>query len=246
MKSHGSSVVAALSIAATLAVAGCGADSTGSNSGVFGPGTGTTGTTIGTGTLPSGQVVLVRLGTDNLIQSDPPNYKKIWVALVTDTNGNPVAGATVTFALRSGTALNPGGYLKGRYILPSPPPFLPQEWQQMPSAGCANEDADFNDILGPTEDFNGNGLLDPPGVSGVNATGVSDSFGFAQATIAYPQNYATWAQLTLEARTGASGVTPATAAFVLPGLASDFSTLTVSPPFVLSPFGQSGSCADTL
>src|SRR5206468_915676 len=50
MKNHGSSVIAALLFAATLAIAGCGgSDSTGTNSGGFGPGT-TTGGTTGGGT----------------------------------------------------------------------------------------------------------------------------------------------------------------------------------------------------
>jgi hypothetical protein len=190
-------------------------------------------------------VVLVRLGTDNLIAEDPPLYKKVWVAVVTDTNGNAVAGATVTFALRSGTALNPGGYLKGRYVLPGPAP-APQFWTQVPSAACANEDVNFNDILDPGEDLNLNGLLEPPGVSAVNPTAISDSLGFAQATIAYPKDYAYWTEVTLEARTGASGVTPATATFFLVGLASDYSNLGVAPPGIFSPFGQSGNCADTL
>jgi len=86
MKNHETSVIAALLFAATLAIAGCGSDSTGSNSGLFGPGTGT-GTTTGTGTLPTGQPVLVRLGTDNLVGDDPPVYRKLWVAVVTDTVG---------------------------------------------------------------------------------------------------------------------------------------------------------------
>lgn len=244
MKSHGRSVIAALSFAATLAIAGCGTDSSTSlNSGGFGPGTGTgTGPTTGTGTGPSGQPVLVRLGTDNLVQDAPPTYKKLWVAVITDTNGNPVAGATVTFALRSGTATNPGGYLKGRYVLPGPAP-APQFWTQSISAVCSNEDANFNDILDPGEDLNGNSLLDPPGVSAVNPTGLSDASGIAQATITYPKNYATWAQVTLEARSGAG--TPATATFFLDGLATDYSNLGIAPPGDISPFGQSGSCANT-
>src|SRR5216683_1038087 len=156
MKNHGSSVIAALLFAATVAIAGCGADSTGSNSGLFGPGTGTTtGTTTGTGTGPGGQVVLVRLGTDNLIQSDPPLYRKIWVAIVTDTAGRAVAGATVKFALRSGTALNTGSYTKGFYVRPAPAAPV-QQWQRTPTVVCANEDANFNAILDPGEDLNGN------------------------------------------------------------------------------------------
>jgi len=236
MKNHGKLVITALLFAGVLA-AGCSSENSGSSVGVFGTGT----TTI----LPSGQVVLIRLGTDNLVQSDPPLYRKIWVAIVTDTGGRAVSGATVTFALRSGTASNPGGFLKGRYVLPAPA-ATPQVWTQSLAAVCANEDANFNAILDAGEDLNGNGLLDPPGVSDVNPTGITDASGFAQATISYPKNYASWAQVTLEASTGAAGATPATATFFLVGLAADYADLAVDPPGRISPFGQGGSCADTL
>src|SRR6267143_2212682 len=240
MKNLGKLVITALLFAGVLAIAGCSSENSGSSLGVLG-----SGTTTGTGTLPGGQVVLIRLGTDNLVQSDPPLYRKIWVAIVTDTAGRAVSGATVTFALRSGTAANPGGFLKGRFVLP-PPAAVPQQWQRQTSAICANEDANFNAILDAGEDLNGNGLLDPPGVSDVNPTGVTDASGFAQATISYPKNYAFWAQVTLEASTGGAGATPATATFFLDGLATDYSDLTIAPPGQISPFGQSGSCADTL
>ncbi|SRR6266849_2184563 len=242
MKNHVKLVIAVPLFAGVLAIAGCSSENSGSSSGVLSTGTGTT---IGTGTLPSGQVVLIRLGTDNLVQSAPPLYKKLWVAVVTDTDGRAVAGATVTFALRSGMALNPGSYRKGFYVRPAPAAPV-QQWQRTTTVVCANEDANFNDILDPGEDLNGNGLLEPPGVSTVNPTGVTDSFGFAPATIAYPKNYARWAEVTLEARTGGAGGTPATATFELEGLATDYSDLTVAAPGDPSPFGQSGSCADTL
>jgi hypothetical protein len=239
MKDHGKSVITALLFAGVLAIAGCSSEDSGSSLGVL-----STGTTTGTGTGPSGQPVLVRLGTDNLVQSDPPLYRKLWVAIVTDTAGNPVAGATVIFAMRSGSVLSPGRYLKGRYVLPGPAP-APQVWTQSIAATCANEDVNFNGILDPGEDLNGNGLLDPPGVADVTPTGVSDASGIARATITYPKNYATWAEFTLEARTGASG-TPARAAFILVGSATDYSDLSSAPPGAFSPFGQSGSCANTL
>jgi hypothetical protein len=237
------SVIAALLVTGALALAGCADDTTsaGGTPGVFGTG----GTTIGTGTGPAGQVVLVRLGTDNLVESDPPLYRKIWVAIVTDTAGRAVAGATVVFNLRSGTASNPGGFLKGRYFLPGLAP-APQVWTQVPSAACANEDANFNAILDAGEDINGNGLLEPPGVSDVNPVGMTDGSGVALATITYPKNYASWAQVTLEATTGGAGATPASATFFLVGAASDYTDLTVAPPGVFSPFGLSGNCADTL
>jgi len=240
MKNLGKLVITALLFAGVLAIAGCSSENSGSSLGVLG-----SGTTTGTGTLPGGQVVLIRLGTDNLVQSDPPLYRKIWVAIVTDTAGRAVSGATVTFALRSGTASNPGGFLKGRYVQPGPSPAL-QVWTQSLSAVCANEDANFNAVLDAGEDLNGNGLLDPPGVSDVNPTGITDATGFAQATISYPKNYASWAQVTLEASTGGAGATPATATFFLVGLAADYADLNVSPPGRISPFGQSASCADTL
>jgi len=241
MKNHGKLVIAALLFAGALAIAGCSSEtSSGSGSNVL-----NIGGTTGTGTLPTGQVVLIRVGTDNLIQSDPPKYRKIWVAIVTDTAGRAVSGATVTFALRSGTALNPGGYAKGFYVQPGPAPAI-QQWQRRFTAICANEDANFNAILDPGEDLNGNGLLEPPGVSDVNPTGVTDANGFAQATILYPKNYARWTQVTLEASTGGAGSTPATATFELEGLATDYSDLTVAPPGDPSPFGTSNSCADTL
>ena len=244
MNKHDASLVGSFLVAGALALTGC-AEKTTTGSGTCGVLPSCFGATVGTGIGPSGQVVLVRLGTDNLVESAPPLYKKIWVAVVTDAAGRAVSGATVTFALRSGMALNPGGYLKGRYVLPPPAP-APQVWTQSLSAICANEDANFNSVLDPGEDLNGNGLLEPPGVSAVNATGVSDGFGFAQATVTYPKNYASWAQVTLEASTGGAGATPATATFFLVGLADDYSDLNVAPPGAISPFGQSGSCADTL
>jgi hypothetical protein len=226
-------VITALLFAGVLAIAGCSSENGGSNLGVLG-----TGTTIGTGIGPGGQPVLVRLGTDNLVQSAPPVYKKLWVAVVTNTDGTPVAGATVVFALRSGR------FLKGRYGQPPPPPFLPQAWLQSTTATCPNEDLNNNGILDPGEDINGNGLLDSLGHSTVTTTSMSDASGIAPATLVYPKDAATWSELTLVAGSGVG--TPATATFFLVGLATDYSDLNVSPPGAISPFGQSGSCADTL
>ncbi len=158
--------------------------------------------------------------------------------VVTDTLGNPVAGATVIFTLRSGQ------FLKGQYVLPPPPPFIPQAWLQSPTVLCPNEDLNNNGILDAGEDINGNGLLDSLGHSTVNTTGISDAFGIARATIVYPKDAATWSELTLVAGSGVG--TPATATFFLVGLATDYSNLAVAPPGFFSPFGAGGSCADTL
>ncbi len=187
----------------------------------------------------SGQALLVRLGTDNLVQSEPPLNKKTWAAFVTDAAGNAVVGATVRFALR------PGRFLKGGYALPGPAP-APQTWTQVQTAVCANEDVNFNGIVDPGEDFNGNGALEPPGVTTVNATATTDSSGVAFAIITYPKDHATWTEVILEARSGVAGNDPpTTVTFFLAGLASDYSDLTVSPPGASSPFGVNNNCAST-
>src|SRR6267154_1803153 len=180
----------------------------------------------------SGQSLLVRLGTDNLVQSVPPLIKKTWAAIVTDAGGNAVAGATVTFALR------PGRYEKGFYAVPLPPG--PQRWVQVVTATCPNEDLNFNGNIDPGEDTpigppatgpNGNGSLEPGGVATVNINAVTDASGVAQAVITYAKDHATWVETFLEARAAVNSNDPPTVAtFVLVGLASDYTDVSVSPP----------------
>jgi len=194
----------------------------------------------------SGQSLLVRLGTDNLVQSVPPLNKKTWAAIVTDAGGNAVAGATVTFALR------PGRYQKGFYTVPLPPG--PQRWVQVVTATCPNEDLNFNGNVDPGEDTpigppatgpNGNGSLEPGGVATVNTSAVTDASGVAQAVITYPKDHATWVETFLEARAAVNSNDPPTVAtFELVGLASDYSDIAVAPPGATSPYGRSVNCND--
>jgi hypothetical protein len=185
----------------------------------------------------SGQSLLVRLGTDNLIQPVPPLDKKTWAAIVTDAAGNAIQGAVVQFALR------PGHYRKGFWFVSG------GRWiQQITSVpDCNNEDVNFNAILDPGEDFNNNGRLEPGGVATVNPTGTTDASGVALAVITYPKDHAFWTEITLEARTGVTSNDPPTfATFFLEGLASDYLDPNVSPPGQLSPYGVSANCGDTL
>ena len=136
---------------------------------------------------------------------DPNKYQKDYVALVTDSAGNPVAGATVT------PVVTPAYYRKGYYIWPG---FSP--WQQvitLESASstlpgipaCANEDGmthdaryDFNGVLDPGEDQNGNSRLDPGNVASVTPA-TTDSSGHATISITYARNYAYWVNVKLQA-----------------------------------------------
>jgi hypothetical protein len=184
----------------------------------------------------SGQSLLVRLGTDNLVLSQPPLYKKTWVAVVTDATGNAVSNATVLFALR------PGRYNKGTFDFFD---TTASTWHQNITATCQNEDFNFNGNLDPGEDFNGNGKLEPGGVATVNATAVTDSSGIAIAVITYPKDHAFWAEYVLEARTAVTSNDPPTlATFFLVGAANDYSDKTTAPPGQISPYGSAAVCSN--
>lgn len=205
----------------------------------------------------SGQSLLIRLGKDNLTASIPPQNQKIFTATVTDAGGNAVVGATVTFKLR------PIAYFKGFYTWGS------AAWGQTLTATCASEDNGgninpplanngqldvniFNTLTNTpttiTEDINGNGFLDPGnGTASVTGSGVTNSTGTATATITFSKDHATWVAFVLEARSSVnSNDPPATAAYTLTGVAGDYSSQTVAPPGVVSPYGVSALCTDSL
>ena len=209
----------------------------------------------------SGQSVLVRLGTDNLVykNAESPTYSKIYAAVVTDTAGNPIAGTEVHFALR------PGQYSKGSYHTDT---FIDNGvtttgWFQTVNVTCPNEDRNFDgndddaphtassvDVENQTDPGaglpNGYGSLQPGMPATVNTTGTTDASGVANATITYPPNHATWTEVILEARTGVtSNDPPAYTTFFLPCLALDYLTINVDPPGKYSPWGSANaSCGD--
>jgi Bacterial Ig-like domain (group 1) len=188
--------------------------------------------TANTSLTVAGQASLVRLGTDNLVGGTAPVNTKTYVATVTDTAGNPVVGATVRFSLL------PARFRKGYYAVDP----INNVWVQSVTATCPNEDVNFNGIIDAGEDTNGNGRLDPGGVATVNSTGTTDANGNAIATITYPKDHSTWAEVTLQAQTGVAGNDPpTTATFFLPGLASDYQNVNVAPPGQHSPYGITGT-----
>ena len=192
-----------------------------------------------------------------IIKVDPNKYQQDYVALVTDSAGNPVVGATVV------ATVTPVYYQKGYYIFPTGA----TAWQQVVTLqaasstlpgipACANEDGmlhdplyDFNGILdtnpstGAKEDQNGNNRLDPGNVASVTpATTGSD--GHATVSVVYARDYAHWVNVQLEAFANdlKGSTASASAIFTLPGLASDYTSPTASPPGNPSPFGTSISC----
>ncbi len=185
--------------------------------------------------------VFISFGTGNEI--DEPNtaqYRKEFVAQVTDSNGNGVPNVALSLRALS------RAYLRGHWSLSG------TAWGQVikgddPVQGCQDEDENRNGVLdllpttedGNGEDDNGNGLLDVGNIVTVTpANAVTDQNGFVTVNIFYPQDHARWLQIDLSASATVQGSEYArTSTFVLPISASDLSA-TGTPPGFISPFGD--------
>ncbi len=191
--------------------------------------------------------VFITIGTGNDIEEPNQSQYKIQFAVqVTDSQGNGVSGVTVVLSLLSEL------YTKGFW-------FLPQlgDWQQAitidpvdPVTGsnyCADEDVNRNGILDMGEDYNASGKIEAGNVAAVvPGTVTTDASGFALVEVIYPQQFARWVQVILEAQTSVQGTESSNSSrFILPIAAADVERDS-SPPGNPSPYGSGTSCADTL
>lgn len=190
------------------------------------------------------QELVVRIGTGNQIEeSGPTKYIMPWTAAVTDSAGNPVAGATVQATLVGVR------YAKGRYYWNGSVWAIGGATSAVPPWSCESEDTNGNLRLDAGEDINGSGALDPGNgtaiVRVVSTDGRTDSTGFANLQVEYAREYANWTVLRLRVTiTAIAGTEVASErTFTLPVLASDISSETVAPPGVRSPYGAAGDCA---
>ena len=174
---------------------------------------------------------------------------------MTDSAGNPVAGATIV------STVTPMYYKKG-YFVPSYGPdgkfvmWVPFETldaatSTLPAVpACANEDGmlhnplyDYNGILDPGEDQNGNNRLDPGNIASVT-TATTDSTGHATVSVVYARDYAHWVTLNLEAFANdlKGSTASALVTLELSGAGEDYANEKISPPGHPSPFGTSTTC----
>ena len=179
-------------------------------------------------TLTVGQRALfIDLGTGNSIEeSNDVQYSKEYSVLVTDASGGPVANQEVTLSVL------PVKFFKGWYEWGGE--FWYPDYTIDATSECVNEDLDSDGILGPTEDVNGNGKLDPGNAATVVPGKVTtDESGFAQFAVEYQQDKASWVEVRLEARATVGGTESIDSVqFILSGAASDFSDEAVAPPGV--------------
>ncbi len=183
----------------------------------------------GTATLTVNQTALfIALGTGNVITNvDPQTYKKDWVIYVTDSNGIPVNGVTLTIKAI------PTFYRTGRLA------WNGTVWAYLaPVYSCRSEDRNTNGTLDAGEDDNADGVLWPGNVISVTPGNVQTLNGRATISLIYAESYAPWVQLRLTASATVSGTESKTdAEFIVEGLASDFNSETIPPAGVISPFG---------
>lgn len=209
-----------------------------------------------------GDALRISLGTGNTItEPTVTTYNAPYVAIVTDSLGNPAPPETV-FRL-SVRVLN---YYKGFYAFVSPiwiPTYTLNDTQNVLDTDgvtfiqqgdrCRNEDFDLDGILDSAlgEDqqaYGGNadGILTPGNIVSVPTTVPLDDAGTAEFNLTYAQQYANWIQVELRAVASVSGTESVeTQIFTLPVAASDIDDERESPPGNPSPFGNGTLCTDS-
>ncbi len=195
-------------------------------------------------TVVASGVSLAVLANGKIAEDDTKNiYSLNFVVQVVDASSQPISGSTVT------GAVDLPRFYRGLYVVKNsawtagifsdntlqPPLVAPQS--------CDNEDVNRNNVLETGEDANDSGSLEPFKASVTitpTSTGsdVTDAFGKAYFTLQYGQNYATWEDVAMTFSTtveGTEGHSPAES-FTLPVPATTLTTITASPPFVVSPY----------
>jgi len=213
------------------------------------------------------QQVFISIGTGNSVKEEnAAQYSVDYIVQVTDAGGAGVANVPLSMSVLSqryfkGLRTIVGSGWTTCYTIPNDEAnclvgLVPDA---AVSLGCADEDFNRNGILDPGENQNGN---NPSTVSAQNPNGVptleagnialvspanptTDTNGFVLVHVYYPQEYAYYLQVTLQAQATVQGTAfAAQSTFMLAGLADDFSDVKSAPPGIISPFGKSNTCSD--
>ena len=187
--------------------------------------------------------LFLSIGTGNeVFEPNSSQYFIEYAVQVTDAEGNGVEDVTVQVNILSQR------YWDGIRTFP----LGGTCWvtNQAPAAGCPDEDVNRNGIIDGGEDLNTSGDIEAGNIATVVAQGIgggtfqSDQNGFGIVEVWYPQEYAYWLEVTLEATTSVQGTEFAeSATFLPPGTTTDFCTEDNAPPGIVSPFGTDGMCA---
>lgn len=207
--------------------------------------------------------LFIVLGSDNQISKngEDATYSKIYNAIITDAAGNPPPEDT-EFRL----ALRSMEYQKGAYVRGA------ERWIQVPTVngndpffgtsnpdpardfgpyfgegpfGCRSEDPLGTGDINRSDDYNGNGVIDPPAVATLPNTAEIDDNGVASFQVRWAQSVAQWVLVRLSVTARVDGTESTRRLdFTLPVAAEDVNDLDVTPPNVTSPFGTAGECVN--
>lgn len=180
--------------------------------------------------------LFISAGTGNTVLTPTAaTYQVDYVVFVTDAAGNAVPNVNIT------GSVYPRSYAKGISVLASPT----GPWVRQPSVTCKNEDVDADGVLGPFEDKNGNGRLDPVIPMNITSSGKTDASGTATISLLYPRDRAGWIDVDFTIRGQVAGSEGRYVGYtVLPGSAGDFGSPNSAPPGAVSPYGTSSNCGD--
>lgn len=213
--------------------------------------------------------VSVTIGTDNTISNgaDGLTYVKRFAVMVVNASGQAMRDVQITpsvdlvryykGAWGAATGVTcPNGAAPTNSLCQglSGATQSPADLDDGSIQGCLNEDLNRNGsletsgvvgALGGTEDFNGNGILEPRKADvSIRAVGssVTDESGIVILQLEYPENIATWVKYKI--LVSASGVSGSEGrdefTGILPALNSDFQ----NPAFLVSPYGFAATCSD--
>ncbi len=206
-----------------------------------------TAVTTSTSLTVGGETVFLSLGTGNTItEYSSTQYEYPYTVQAIDSAGNGVNNVTVSFTV---TSL---GYYKGIQVwngtnwaaVYATAPTDPDDYTLLGYSGCLSEDLLNNGIYTVSEDYNGNGKLDPGLVVSTNVgSAVTASGGTATVDLIYPKDHSYWVAVKLTATAIVSGnQSSASTSFLLQGAASDYNTESVAPPGYTSPYGIANTC----
>jgi hypothetical protein len=189
------------------------------------------------------QALRLDIGTDELIGMGTITYTKDFVVVVVDAAGRAKADVEIT------PKLDLQAFYKGYYGWTGDTWVRSAPVGQLQLPACPNEDTNRSGFLEAGEDLNGNGKLDPGGVT-ITMVGSSktDASGKAIVRIEYPRDRATWIDFVITV-TGRVGGSEGLAVYQgtygglgnLPAPADAFTTKG-SPAFMISPYGRGPGC----
>lgn len=199
------------------------------------------------------EALRLSIGTDELVGLSTGTYTKDFVVVVVDASGRAKADVEIT------PKLDLVGFYKGFYAWDGESWVRPASNNTLGPIGalygaaageCPNEDTNRNGSNDAGEDVNGNGELDPAGVTvKMLDSSRTDSSGKAIVRIEYPRDRATWIDymITVTGRVGGSeglavyrGTRLGLGNLPAPGAA--FKTEAVFPAFGISPYGRGAGC----